>query len=752
MSICPDCQAELFDPTDRRYRYPFINCTNCGPRFSIIQDIPYDRPNTTMSGFQLCEQCSDEYHNPRNRRFHAQPIACPDCGPRLFFEVGTRRKAEGDDALIQARKWIQLGKIIAIKGLGGYHLACDATNPAAVAELRRRKKRSDKPFALMAFDMTAVEQYCIVNQPERDLLLSRQKPVVLLEQKPGSSLAIREIAPGLTTLGVMLAYTPLHLLILEPEDGYPNMLVMTSGNLSEEPIAYQDEDAADRLGSLADAFLTHDRPIHIRVDDSVVVNGVDDRPYLYRRSRGYAPDPLLLPASSPQILAVGAELKNTFCLTRDQYAFLSHHIGDMENLETFQAFEEGIQHYQRLFRIQPEALACDLHPNYLATRYAENRAVQENLPLIRVQHHHAHLAACLADCGWDFSNPVIGLCYDGTGYGSDGAIWGGEFMYGGYLGFERLYHLAYAPLAGGDLSVQKPSRMALAHLWQAGIDWDPAFPAVDALCQEERTVLSAQLEHHINTPPTSSMGRLFDAASAIMGIRQVATYEGQAAIEMEALADPSETGAYQFDIYNDEIDPTPLWNQLLEDWYKHTPVPVMAGRFHNSVAVMSSQLCQQIRERTDCSTVVLSGGVWQNRLLLAKTIHNLSQAGFQILTHSTGAGQRWRDRIRPGDDRCLDDQFVTINREVVMCLGVPGKIVEINTENGIRMGRIDFGGVIREACLEAVPDAIIGDYTIVHAGFALSLLSEDEANETLNLLREISLFDDAEDAGIAGIG
>ncbi len=632
VSICPDCARELFDPADRRYRYPFINCTNCGPRFTIIRDIPYDRPNTSMAGFPLCPRCAEEYHNPRDRRFHAQPVACPACGPGVALVAEGQRLAEGETALRLTREWLKQGKIIAVKGLGGYHLACDASNAETVAELHRRKRRSDKPFALMAFDLASVERHCIINPAERALLISRERPIVLLEVRPGTTLAVNEVAPGLSHLGVMLAYTPLHLLLLEPAEGFPEMLVMTSANLSEEPIAFQDDDAEERLAGIADAFLVHDRPIHTRVDDSVVTT-VFGQPYFIRRARGYAPDPLVMPGRLPQGLAVGPELKNTFCLTRDSYAFLSHHIGDMENLETFTSFEEGIRHYERLFRIRPEWIACDLHPNYLSTRYAEGRSKAEALPLVAVQHHHAHLAACLADNAWDSDEAVIGLTFDGTGYGTDGAVWGSEVLVGGYTKFERRFHLAYVPLPGGDLAARKPARMALAHLWKAGLDWEPDLPPVRELCEEERTVLRAQLERGLNAPPTSSMGRLFDAASALLGIRQVSTYEGQAAIQMEALADPNEPGEYPFEIAQENILANRLWEELLADWRKGTPVPALAARFHNSVARLALDLCLRLRRDTGLQTVALSGGVWQNRLLLEKTANLLMQASFDVLIH-----------------------------------------------------------------------------------------------------------------------
>ncbi|MCL4561760.1 MAG: carbamoyltransferase HypF [Chloroflexi bacterium] len=641
VSICPDCQRELFDPADRRYRYPFINCTNCGPRFTIIQDIPYDRPNTTMAGFRLCPDCRREYEDPGDRRFHAQPIACPQCGPHLWFEQEGQVLAHREDALQLARQKLRGGGILAIKGLGGFHLACDASNPQAVDELRRRKRRSDKPFALMVYDLQTLSRHCQVSAAEAILLQSRQRPIVLLDRKPGSTIAAGA-APHQPTLGVMLPYTPLHLLLLEPGPGFPEVLVMTSGNLSEEPIAFQDDEARQRLSPLADGFLLHDRPIHTRVDDSVarIASGT---PYFIRRSRGYAPDPIRLPVNVPPLLAAGAELKNTFCLARQNYAFVSHHIGDMENRETLRSFETGIEHMERLFHIQPELIACDLHPDYLPTRYALDRAERQHLPLIRVQHHHAHLAACLADNGLPPDHAVIGLCFDGTGLGTDGGIWGSEFLTGDCTTFQRRFHLAYTPLPGGEAAIRRPARMAMAHLWQAGIPWEADLPPVAALPAQERRVLQAQLEHNLNAPPTSSMGRLFDAISALLGIRQEATYEGQAAMELEALADPDETREYPFSIQGQIIDPAPVLAALLADRRRGISLSRLSARFHYSLVSVVAQACQTIRSETGLNEVALSGGVWQNRFLLEHTIPTLEKQGFAVYIH----------RQVPPNDGCI---------------------------------------------------------------------------------------------------
>jgi hydrogenase maturation protein HypF len=631
MSICPDCHRELFSPTDRRFRYPFINCTNCGPRFSIIKDIPYDRPKTTMVGFELCSDCRKEYEVPRDRRFHAQPVACHVCGPQVWFSAQGETLAQKEAAIQLTREWLRAGKIVAIKGLGGFHLACDASNAQAVRTLRDRKKRSDKPFALMAFSVDIIRQYCEVSPSEEALLASPQHPIVLLRQKQNVQIA-PDTAPGQNHLGFMLPYTPLHLLLLEPVEGYPTAFIMTSGNLSEEPVAYEDEEASQRLAGIADGFLLNDRPIHMRVDDSVA-RVVSDAPYLIRRSRGYAPQPITLPISTGQILACGAELKNTFCLSAGQQAYISHHIGDLENFETLTSFETGIEHFKTLFRISPELIAADLHPDYLSSRYAVELSQRTGLTIVQVQHHHAHLASCLADNGWDSTAPVIGLTFDGTGLGTDSAIWGGEVLVGGYAGFERRFHLAELPLPGGDAAIRHPARIALAYLAGCGLEADVNLPPMQALCSEERTVLRSQIEHRINTPLTTSMGRLFDAVSALIGVRQTATYEGQAAIELENICDPLENGSYAIPMEKDVILVRALLEQVLHDWSAGVPNPIISARFHNGLARLALELCEQIRRDTSICTVALSGGVWQNMTLLSKTLALLNQVNFQPLIH-----------------------------------------------------------------------------------------------------------------------
>jgi hydrogenase maturation protein HypF len=643
VSICPDCLEELLEPANRRYRYPFINCTNCGPRFTIITDIPYDRPNTTMSSFEMCPDCASEYANPLDRRFHAQPVACPVCGPQVWLEdTDGCRLSERDDAILVAQKLLSNGKILAIKGLGGFHLACDATNAESVAELRRRKLRVEKPFALMMPDLATVEQHCFTSEADRLLLESHQRPIVLLRRKPDSPIA-EAVAPRQDNLAVMLPYTPIHYLLFTAEGdtqqsgSNARILIMTSGNLSEEPIATGNDEARQRLASLADAFLMHNRDIRTRCDDSVTriirepVN--KSSVYFLRRSRGYAPDPIQLALELPPILATGPELKNTFCLTRERYAFLSQHIGDMENYETLRSFEDGIGYFERLFRIQPEAIACDLHPDYLSSRYAVQRSQQQNLPILRIQHHHAHIAACMADNGLDGKNPVIGLAFDGTGYGEDGAIWGGEVLVADFAGYQRPYHLAYFPLPGGDASIKRPARTALALLWSLGMEWDDRLAPAKDLCFEERQALRIQLERGLNTPKTSSMGRLFDAAAALTGVRQKVNYEAQAAMEFEAALDPSESGAYQIEIKDGIMEMGELIRNLLADIHSDVSIPVISARFHNSLADISRQICVEIRNKTGINEVALSGGVWQNMALLERVIRTLRGDGFIVYFH-----------------------------------------------------------------------------------------------------------------------
>lgn len=619
LATCPECLAELFDAANRRYRYPFLNCTNCGPRFTIVRDVPYDRPLTTMAAFRMCPACEREYHDPANRRFHAQPNACPECGPRLAFHPGG---LGGEAALERAMALLEAGAIVAIKGIGGFHLACDARNEAAVAELRRRKGRVDKPFALMARDVAAVQRYARVEAAEARLLASRERPIVLLRRLPGVAL-VEGVAPGQARLGFFLPYSPLHHLLVGGEP-----LVMTSGNRSDEPIARGNEEALERLRGLADGFLLHDREIHVVCDDSVV-RLFEGREMPVRRSRGYAPLPVALGGEGRQVLAVGGELKATFCLTRGGRAYMSQHIGDMENIETLEAFERAFHQMRALFRVEPEAVACDLHPGYLSTRWAREFAASRSLPLVAVQHHHAHVTSLMAESGE--GGPVIGVAFDGTGYGTDGAIWGGEFLLAEYSRFERLAHLKYVPLPGGDAGVKRPYRMALTHLRAAGIEWQEDLPCVAPASAVERAVIARGL-HVVNT---SSMGRLFDAVASLLGLRQVVNYEAQGAMELEAAAESAGAVAngYGFDCSQAAIDPAPVWRALTADLRRGEPVPAMAARFHLGVAQMVAQVCLQARGRTGVETVALTGGVFQNAVLLGMAVGLLRNAGFRVLVH-----------------------------------------------------------------------------------------------------------------------
>ena len=656
MSICDDCRHELFDPQDRRYRYPFINCTNCGPRFTIIRDIPYDRPLTTMAAFDLCPDCAAEYHDPLDRRFHAQPVACGVCGPHVWLEKlevasGKWQVAGGklsEQTIALAREMLVAGRILGIKGLGGFHLACDGLSETAVSELRRRKLRVDKPFALMVYDVATAAQFCYVNEAERELLTSRERPIVLLQKRPDCPLA-ESVAPGQNHLGIMLPYTPLHYLLLEPAAAFPTALVMTSGNLSEEPIVTDNDEARERLAPLADALLLHNRPIETRCDDSVVrVTAAAGTTYL-RRARGYAPMPLKLPWDAPPVLAGGAELKNSFCLTNGRYAFLSHHIGDLENYETLQSFEQGIDHLQRLFRVTPELLAYDLHPNYLATRYILERAEREGVTAVGVQHHHAHIAACMAEHGLSGEQPLIGLSFDGTGYGEDGAIWGGEVLLADYKGYERPYHLDYFPLPGGDKATREPWRIALALLHAANLDWDEDLPPVQftvdsgqltvdnslSTINYQLSTINHQLKSGLNTPLTSSMGRLFDGVAALIGLRQTVNYEAQAAMLLEAMVDPEENGRYPLHLDQERgvIEWRGLVTAVVADLRAGVAPGQMAARFHNSLAHLCLTVCQQLRQQHGLNEVALSGGVWQNVTLLAKTAELLTNHNFTLYLH-----------------------------------------------------------------------------------------------------------------------
>ncbi len=631
VAICADCLRELFDPSDRRYRYPFINCTNCGPRFTIIRDIPYDRAQTTMASFAMCLRCAAEYHDPTDRRFHAQPNACPDCGPRVWFERPGQAVVWDDAAIRAAQDALRAGQIVAVRGIGGFHLACDATSDAALQALRARKGRVDKPFALMVRDLNAARALTEVSDAEAELLTGPARPIVLLRRRPDAHVSPL-VAPSNGYLGLMLPYSPLHYLLL---DGLDQPLVMTSGNLSDEPICKDNEEARARLAGLADAFLFHNREIHIHCDDSVM-RVLDGAPLPIRRSRGYAPFPVRLPRPAPMLVAAGGELKATFCITRDQNAYLSQHIGDMENLETLRAYERAVDHFVRLFRLRPEAVICDLHPGYLTMQWAERFAASHGLPLFKVQHHHAHVAACLAEHGFDPDERVIGVSFDGTGYGSDGAIWGGEVLIANCRAFQRAAHLKYTPLPGGDAGIRRPYRVALAHLWAAGIPWESDLPCIAACPPDEQRVLRRQLERRLNSPLTSSAGRLFDAVAALIGVRQVITYEAQAAIELEALCDHDEPGHYPFTIEDADVlvlDPAPMLRAIVDDLRAGVRRESIAAKVHNTLAKIIVEVSILLRARSGVKVVALSGGVFQNVTLLRQARAQLQAAGFRVLTH-----------------------------------------------------------------------------------------------------------------------
>ena len=624
LEVCADCLAEMNDPDNRRYRYPFINCTNCGPRFTITTATPYDRPLTTMASFRMCDACQAEYEDPTDRRFHAQPNACRDCGPRVWLEQDAELPA--DDVIAAARARIAAGEVLAIKGIGGFHLACDARNTQAVATLRERKHRTAKPCAVMAADIPTTEVIANLASAERDLLKSPQRPIVLVEESADSGL-VPEIAPGNNRIGVMLPYTPLHHLLLEPGDVW----VMTSANYASEPIVKSNEEAREKLGELADTLLLHDRSIHVHCDDSVLrIAAGHELPM--RRSRGFAPFPVRLPMSVPPMLAVGGELKATFCIADGENAFMSQHIGDMENIETLDAFTAAVEHMSGLFRIEPERVVADMHPRYLSTRWAQEHHSDR---LVLVQHHHAHIGSVMAENS--HTDPVIGFSFDGTGYGTDETIWGGEILVGDLDSLHRSGHLGVAQLVGGDAAVKRPYRMALAHLWAAGSGWEGRIPAVAHASEEERRIIRQQLETGLNSIETTSMGRLFDAVASIAGVRQEISYEGQAAIEFEALGTPDAEGQYRFDLINEDealiIDPSAVVAAVAGDVVAGVPVAVISTRFHRALAAVVVAAAEETRRRYHIDTAALSGGVFQNVTLLESAKRGLEESGFGVLIH-----------------------------------------------------------------------------------------------------------------------
>ncbi|MDX6703795.1 MAG: hydrogenase maturation protein HypF, partial [Baekduia sp.] len=620
-ATCADCLRELRDEHDRRHRYPFINCTNCGPRFTIVRGVPYDRPQTTMAAFPMCPSCRAEYDDPGDRRFHAQPNACPACGPRATL-VGA--PAPVTDAVAAAAALLRRGAIVAVKGLGGYHLACRADDAEAVATLRARKHREDKPFALMVADIVAARDLAAMSPAEEQLLGSPARPVVLVRRRTVARVA-PAVAPGSRELGLMLPYPPLHHLLLQDTGG---PIVLTSGNVSDEPIAYRDDDALERLGAIADAFLVHDRPIHMRTDDSVV-RVVRDRPLVLRRSRGIVPESLALPIPcTTPVLAVGAQLKSAFCVAKGRRAWVGHHIGDLDDARTRSSFVEGIAHFERLFAVAPGLIAHDLHPDYASTAVALER---EGAATVGVQHHHAHLAACLAEHG--VTERAVGAIYDGAGLGLDGTTWGGELLVGDLRGFTRAGHLRAVRMPGGDRAARQPWRMAAAWLMACG-GAQPRRPRAlrDAVADEAWATVCAMAQRGFAAPETTSMGRLFDAVAALCGLRARSTYEGQAAVELESAAELTHRGAYE--LPSDDalvLDPRPLIRAVVDDVEAGTDVPIIAMRFHRAVAEATARVCGVAAGDAGLESVVLSGGVFQNRVLLELTGDALRAAGLRVL-------------------------------------------------------------------------------------------------------------------------
>jgi len=632
--VCDDCLREMLDPADRRHRYPFINCTNCGPRYSIIRGVPYDRAMTTMSAFPMCAACAAEYHDVADRRFHAQPVACWECGPRVELWHPREGRLDSQEPVRDAVALLARGAIVAVKGIGGYHLMCNARDERAVAELRRRKRREEKPFAVMSPTLAALEAYAEVTEREAELLTGLARPIVLV--KKGACELAPSVAPGNRRYGAMLAYAPLHHLLFD--EGL-DVLVATSGNVSDEPIAYTNDDALKRLAPIADALLVNNRDIHTRVDDSIVravsIGGRAETTPL-RRARGYTPIPVRAPFEMPPLLAVGPELKNTICISRGSELFLSHHIGDLKNDATRRSFDHAIGHLAGLLQVKPQLIAHDAHPGYMSTRFARE---QSALPTLEVQHHHAHMAACMCEHG--LSEPVVGVIFDGTGYGIDGHIWGGEFLVGDYGGFERAAHLEYFRLPGGDRAVEEPYRTALSLLVQThgGLAGLEEVPLVGARGEQERHVLTRMVQAGVSAPLTSSMGRLFDAVSALLGVRERCRYEAQAAIELEQLIEPGTMAPpLEWELHADErplrVDVRPMVAELARLVGRGgAKAAELSLRFHCTVVDVVRRTCIEIARRTGLRRVVLSGGVWQNEWLLRGAYETLEQAGFDVHVH-----------------------------------------------------------------------------------------------------------------------
>jgi len=644
-ATCSDCRRELLDPNDRRYRYPFLNCTNCGPRFTITRHVPYDRPQTSMAVFLMCEACLREYNDPLNRRFHAQPNACRDCGPRVWLANADGQEIRADDPVGSAIDRLLAGEIVAIKGIGGFHLAVDATNEAAVARLRQRKRRFGKPLAVMVKDLEAARQFCALAAEEEALLATPARPIVLARARADSGIAA-SAAPGIPWLGIFLPYAPLQHLFFA--DQRVRALVMTSANLSEEPIAIDNDEARERLHDIADTFLLHDREILQRCDDSVAAI-VDGAPQLIRRARGYVPLAIEMPFESPPLLAVGGHLKNVFTLARGGFAYQSQHLGDLETVTAIEFFEESLAHLMRTFEIEPQAVVHDLHPGYMSTAWAKEWAAARGLPLIGVQHHHAHIAACMAE--HNLAGPVIGLSLDGTGFGADGRVWGGEVLVCTSTSFERFAHLDYVPMPGSEAAIREPWRMALGHLAAAGFDVESEeILKLLGRSANEIRMLKRMIDRHFNAPLTSSCGRLFDAVAAVVICRFVVDYEAQAAIELEGLAMDESDDAPQYEMQiagadwparqSAAISTAPLWRGVLDDLRGGVAKPRIAARFHASVATVFCQAAVMARAATGIHQVALSGGCLHNRRLARLLRTALQAKGLEVYQHA---------RVSPGD-------------------------------------------------------------------------------------------------------
>jgi len=630
ISICEDCLQELFDPCNRRFYYPFINCTNCGPRFTIIKDIPYDRGKTTMRVFEMCPQCQSEYENIEDRRYHAQPNACAECGPQVFL-YQNKRKLENIDPIKEAIKLLKDGKIGAIKGLGGFHLVCDATNNKVVTKLRRLKNREAKPFAIMSFNLEKIKQYCKLGKKEEKWLINRARPIVLLKKKK-DSLISSLVAPRNNYLGVMLPYTPLHYLLLK--DNF-TALIMTSGNIADQPIIGDNQEALEKLDRIADFFLLYNRDIFNRCDDSVA-KIINDGNVFFRRSRGYVPYPIILDFKLKEVLALGGELKNTISFSKENYVFPSQYLGDLKSMETLDFLKGSIENLERIFRVNPEIIACDLHPDYLSTQFAEEIGAKKGLKVVKVQHHHAHIVSCMAEN--NIKEKVMGVAYDGTGYGDDGKIWGGEFLLCDLKEYLRVGHLKYYPLPGGDKAIMEPWRMAYSYLYSI---YGPKAKTLDIdfnrrMDYDKLSIIEKMIDKNINSPLTSSCGRLFDAASSLIGIRDEISYEGQAAMELESFCASGIKERYKFSIYKEGeefiIDPQEIFIDIIKDLKEGIDKKVMATKFHNTVAEFTLNLCGKIRENTEINKIALSGGVFQNHYLTEKIISLLEKDDFQVYT------------------------------------------------------------------------------------------------------------------------